>query len=97
MAPSDPNRETPDSARAEYDEHLERVEDKLEAAAHSSDAAFREDTAGAEAKLKEAEDELEAAAQSSDASFREHTAGAKAKLEEAEDKLEESARKAENR
>ena len=53
MAPSNRNK---DHA------HLGRVEDKLEAAAQRSDAAFREHTAGAEAKLEKAEDKLEAAA-----------------------------------
>jgi hypothetical protein len=97
MAPSARNKDDAVRARAEYDAHLGRVEDKLETAAQRSDAAFSEHTAGAAAKLEEAEDEREAAAQRSDAAFSEHTAGAAAKLEEAEDTLEAAARKAENR
>ena len=97
MAPSDSNKDHAGTAWTEYDEHLKRVEDKLEAAAQSSDAAFREHTASAKAKLEEAENERAAAAQSSDAAFREHTASARAKLEEAEDELDAAARKAEKR
>jgi hypothetical protein len=62
MAPSNRNKDHAGTARAEFDAHLGRVEDKLEAAAQRSDAAFREHTAGAEAKLEKAEDKLEAAA-----------------------------------
>jgi hypothetical protein len=60
MAPSDRNKDHAGTARAGYDAHLGRVEDKLEAAAQRSGAAFREHTAGAEAKLETAEDKLEA-------------------------------------
>ena len=49
-------------SRADYDEHLGRVEDKLEARAQRADAAFRKHTAGAKARLEKAEDKLEAAA-----------------------------------
>lgn len=52
----------PSSAAADYDEHLKRVEDRLEGAAQKSEASFREHTAGAAAKLEKAEDKLEAAA-----------------------------------
>ena len=97
MAPSDRNKDRTGTARAEYDAHLGRAEDKLEADAQRSDAEFREHTAGAAARLEAAEDKLEADAQRSDAAFREHTAGEEAKLEKAEDKLEAAARKAENR
>jgi hypothetical protein len=62
MAPSGRNKDHASTARAEYDAHLGRVEDKLEAAAQRSDAAFSEHTAVAEAKLEKAEDKLEAAA-----------------------------------
>jgi uncharacterized protein (DUF342 family) len=97
MSPSNKSKRHGDTAWADYDEHLERAEDRLESAARKTDASFREHTAGAEAKLEQAEDKLEAAAQKTDASFREHTAGAEAKLEQVEDKLEAAARKAENR
>lgn len=62
MAPSPTNPDPAGTARARYDGHLERVDDKLAAAAQRSDATFREDTAGAEAKLEKAEDKLEATA-----------------------------------
>ena len=62
MAPSDKRKHHAGSARGEYDEHLNQVEDRLEAAAQKTDAAFREHTARAQAKLALAEDKLEAAA-----------------------------------
>lgn len=52
----------PASAAADYDEHLRRAEDHLEAGAAKSESSFREHTAGAAAKLQEAEDKADAAA-----------------------------------
>ncbi len=51
-----------EKAWQEYDEHLTRAEDRLEASAQKAEASFKEHTAGAEAKLEETEDKLETAA-----------------------------------
>ena len=51
---------------AKYDAHLTRAEDKLEAAAQRTEAAFEEHTAGARAKIDQAEDKLAAAARKVD-------------------------------
>jgi hypothetical protein len=53
MAPSNRNKDHAGAARAEFDEHLGRVEDKHEAAAQRSDAAFREHTAGGGGEARE--------------------------------------------
>ena len=67
MAMSDKKDEA-EKAAAEYDAHLEKAEDHLEAAAQRADASFRERTAGAEAHLEQAEGRLEADAQKAEKS-----------------------------
>jgi len=60
--PSDKMKDQAETARADYDAHLTKAEDHLEAAARRAETSFEEHTAVPEARLEETEDYLEAAA-----------------------------------
>ena len=60
--PSDKMKDQAETARADYDAHLTKAEDHLEAAARRAETSFEEHTAVPEARLEKTEDYLEAAA-----------------------------------
>jgi hypothetical protein len=62
MTPSDKMKDQAETAWADYDAHLTKAEDHLEAAARKGETAFDEHTAVPEAHLERTEDYLEAAA-----------------------------------
>ena len=62
MTPTDNMKDRDEKAWADYDAHLTKAEDHLEAAARKAESSFEEHTAVPEAHLEKTEDYLEAAA-----------------------------------
>jgi len=62
MTPSDKMKDQAEKAAADYDAHLTKAEDHLEASARKAETSFKEHTAVPEAHLEKAEDHVEAAA-----------------------------------
>lgn len=67
VTPSDEMKHHADAAWEDYDTHLTKVEDHLEAAARKAETSFEEHTAVPEARLERTEDHLEAAARNAEA------------------------------
>jgi hypothetical protein len=62
MTPSDKIKDRDEKPWADYDAHLTKAEDHLEAAARKAESSFEKHTAVPEAHLEKTEDDLEAAA-----------------------------------
>ena len=56
MSPSDKLKDQGEQAAADYEAHLTKAEDHLEAAARKGETSFKEHTAVPEAHLEQAED-----------------------------------------
>jgi hypothetical protein len=62
MTPSDKMKDQGEKAAADYDAHLTKAENHLEASARKAETSFKEHTAAPEVHLEDAEDDMEAAA-----------------------------------
>ena len=83
MSPSDKMKGQAEKAFVDYDAHLTKAEDHLEAAARSAEASFKEHTAVPEAHLEKAEDHLEVAAHNADMQGAERAAQARERIAQA--------------
>jgi uncharacterized protein (DUF3084 family) len=72
-----------ETAWAEYDGHLTKAEDRLEAAARRAETSFEEHTAVPEAHLQKSEDDLEAAAHRVDTKAAERDAQVRERISQA--------------
>jgi hypothetical protein len=66
MSASDEMKDQAEKAAVDYDAHLTKAEDDLEAAARKAETSFKEHTVVPEAHLEKAEDHLEAAARNAE-------------------------------
>jgi hypothetical protein len=83
MSPSDKMKGQAEKAFVDYDAHLTKAEDHLEATARSAEACFDEHTAVPEARLEKAEDQLEVAAHNADTHSAERAAQARERIAQA--------------
>jgi hypothetical protein len=80
MSPSDKMKGDAEKAFVDYDAHLTKAEDHLEAAARSAEASFNEHTAVPEEHLAKTEDQLEVAARNADTQGAERAAQARDRI-----------------
>ena len=83
MTPSDKVKDRAETAWADYDAHLTKAEDHLEAAARKAESSFEEHTAVPEARLERTEDHLEAAAHKAEMEAAEHDAQVRERISQA--------------
>jgi hypothetical protein len=80
MSPSDKVKDRAEKAFADYDAHLTKAEDHLEAAAREAEVSFKKHTVVPEAHLEKAEDHLEVAAHKADTQGSERAAQARERI-----------------
>ena len=83
MSSSDKMNGQAEKAFVDYDAHLTKAEDHLEAAAREAEASFKAHTAVPEAHLEKAEDHLEVAAHNADTRGADRAAQASERLAQA--------------
>jgi hypothetical protein len=87
MTPSDKMKDQAETAWADYDAHLTKAEDHLEAAARKTETSFEKHTAVPEARLEKTEDTLEAAAHKAEMQAAERDAQVRERISQARERV----------
>ena len=83
MTPADKMKDQAEKAWVDYDAHLTKAEDHLEAAARKAETSFEEHTAVPQARLEKTEDYLEGAAHKAETQGAERDAQVRERISQA--------------